>query len=565
MIEAMQPLYFVLLMISISFVMFLLVRFQKHISIYYTLMTLAVVIVNLGYLQIAGAKTEEGALLGNQVYCLAYPFLLLFTIQSIADLCQTRIPAALGALCIIMSLIIFLGASSAGFSDLYYRSVEMVVRDGYTFLQREYGPLHMLSPVYIVITLGSGLVIVVNALRKKKHVSHFVSVGSMCLLLVAALTFVGERAVGLKVELLPLAYTICAGGILLMLDRVATYDVEGISREALEESREYGFVICDDRFRLSGTDEQSKQWFPELSRLKIDYRIKDSSTDFLLQMRKWVMEGDSQDVVYFERGGRVIEATHSAPVVNRKTLHCIRLRDDTAQQQYLKLVERYNDELGEQVREKTSRLVEVQNDIIVSMASIVENRDINTGGHIRRTSDVVRVLVGRLLDCGGAAGLSTETAEKIIEAAPLHDFGKIAIPDSILNKPGKYTPEEYEVMKQHSQKGAEIVAQILQNSDDPEFKGIAVNIAHYHHEKWSGEGYPCGLAGEAIPLEARIMALADVFDALVSKRVYKEKFSYDRAFQIIEGSSGSHFDPALCAVFLECRPQVEALYDSYPD
>lgn len=161
----------------------------------------------------------------------------------------------------------------------------MVIRDGYTFLKREYGPLHLLSPIYIAITLGCGLLIVANVLRKKKHVSYFVSVGSLCLLILCSATFVGERMVGLKVELLPIAYTVCAGGILLMLNRVATYDVKGISREAIEESREYGFVICDGKFRLSGADEQAKYWFPELNKLKIDCRIQDFSTDFLLQLK----------------------------------------------------------------------------------------------------------------------------------------------------------------------------------------------------------------------------------------------------------------------------------------
>lgn len=560
----MQATYFVLLMISIGYVFFLLNRFQKHISVYYILMTVAVVIVNLGYLQIAGARTEEAVLLGNQVYCLAYPFLLLFTIHTIADLCKTRIPAAMRGLCICICFVIFLGASSAGRVDWYYRSVKMVIRDGYTFLEREYGPLHLLSPIYIVITLGCGLCIVANALRKKKHVSHFVSVGSLFLLILCSATFVGERMVGLKVELLPIAYTVCAGGILLLLNRVVTYDVKGISREAIEESQEYGFVICDDKFRFSGADEQARQWFPELNKLKIDYRIQDFSTDFLLQLRKWILTGDSQNVVYFEREGRILEVCHSAPEMNRRTLHCIRIRDDTPHQQYLKLVERYN-ELSVQVREKTARLVEVQNDIIVSMASIVENRDNNTGGHIRRTSDVVRVFVEHLLATDYSPALTRETADQIIKAAPLHDFGKIAIPDSILNKPGKFVSEEYEIMKLHAQKGAEIVARILQNSDDLQFKNIAVNVAHYHHEKWNGTGYPCGLAREEIPLEARIMALADVFDALVSKRIYKEQFSCDRAFGIIEESSGSHFDPSLCRAFLQCRLQIEALYSSSPD
>lgn len=558
----MQAIYFVLLMISIGYVFFLLNRFQEHISVYYTLMTVAVVIVNLGYLQMAGAKTEEAVLLGNQVYCLAYPFLLLFTIQTIADLCKTHIPAVVSWLCICLSLIIFMGASSVGRVDWYYRSVEIVIRDGYTFVEREYGPLHLLSPIYIVITLGCGLCIVANALRKKKQVSHFVSVGSLSLLLLCSATFVGERMVGLKVELLPLAYTICAGGILLMLNRVATYDVRGISRQAIEESREYGFVICDGKCRLSGADEQAKQWFPELNELKIDYQIQDVSTDFLLQLRKWILTGDSQDVVYLEREGRILEVCHSVSEMNRRKLHCIRIRDDTPQQQYLKLMERYNEELGAQVKEKTARLVEVQNDIIVSMASIVENRDNNTGGHIRRTSDVVRVFVEHLLATDYSSVLTRETADQIIKAAPLHDFGKIAIPDSILNKPDKFVSEEYEIMKLHAQKGAEIVAQILQNSDDLQFKNIAVNVAHYHHEKWDGTGYPCGLTQEEIPLEARIMALADVFDALMSQRVYKEQFSYDKAFGIIEESSGSHFDPSLCRAFLQCRPQIETLYNS---
>ena len=199
------------------------------------------------------------------------------------------------------------------------------------------------------------------------------------------------------------------------------------------------------------------------------------------------------------------------------------------------------------------------------MASIVENRDNNTGGHIARTSDVVRIFVKHLQKKRIIKGMTPEIAKCIIKAAPLHDFGKIAIPDAILNKPGKFEPEEYEIMKMHSAKGASIVERILQNADDPTFKRIAVNIAHYHHEKWNGQGYPEGIREEEIPFEARVMALADVFDALVSKRVYKDSYSYDKAFSIIEESMGTHFDPVLCTVFLECRPQFEALYNSYAD
>lgn len=560
-----QATYYALFLISLAYVIVLLTKFQRHISVYYTLLSVSVVIVNLGFLLISGAKTLEAALVGNQVVYLAAPLLMLFMVAVISNLCRVYIPSLVKALGMCVCFVLFLCATTVGEVDWYYKSVELVQSGGTSFLYKEYGPLHILYPVYIVGMLLYGMGIVVYALRRKKRVSHFVSVGSLCLLILSSAVYLGERRLGLEVELMPVVYVVGFGGILLMLNRVVTYDVAGISRESIEESQEYGFVVCDGKCRFSGADERAKLWFPELTELNIDYVIRDCGTDFLIQVKKWVLERDTQEVVYFEREGRIIEARHSVPKEHGGGLHCIRLRDDTQQQNYLKLVERYNDQLEEQVQEKTARLVEVQNDIIVSMASIVENRDNNTGGHIRRTSDVVRIFVGYLRETGYSSVLTRENAERIIKAAPLHDFGKIAIPDSVLNKPGKFTPEEYEIMKKHAEKGAEIVARILQNSDNLQFKKIAVNVAHYHHEKWNGTGYPCGLAEKEIPLEARIMALADVFDALVSKRVYKDQFSYDKAFSIIEESSGSHFDPELCHRFLKCRPRIEALYDSYPD
>ncbi|MBQ8547419.1 MAG: HD domain-containing protein, partial [Lachnospiraceae bacterium] len=148
-----------------------------------------------------------------------------------------------------------------------------------------------------------------------------------------------------------------------------------------------------------------------------------------------------------------------------------------------------------------------------------------------------------------------------IKAAPMHDLGKVAIDDAVLRKPGKYTDAEYAEMKRHSAEGARIVESILKGVEDDAFVEVAKNVAYYHHEKWNGFGYPTGKTGTDIPVEARIMALADVFDALVSKRCYKEAFSYDEAFHIIEEALGQHFDPDLGKVFMECRPELEAFYD----
>lgn len=213
--------------------------------------------------------------------------------------------------------------------------------------------------------------------------------------------------------------------------------------------------------------------------------------------------------------------------------------------------------------EKNKKIYAIQNSIIKGMAVMVESRDNSTGGHISRTSDCVKVFVEKLIQTDKGSELSPEFCKAVIKAAPMHDLGKIAVDDAILRKPGKFTDDEYEIMKTHSAEGARIVQSVLAQVDDEQFKQIAINVAHYHHEKWNGTGYPEKISGENIPLEARIMALADVFDALVSKRCYKESMGYDKAFRIIEESLGSHFDPELGRVFIESRMELEKLYDGY--
>ena len=156
--------------------------------------------------------------------------------------------------------------------------------------------------------------------------------------------------------------------------------------------------------------------------------------------------------------------------------------------------------------------------------------------------------------------MNEEFCRNLIKAAPMHDLGKIAVDDAILRKPGRFTPEEFAVMKTHAAEGARIVHEILKATDDQSFHIIAENVAHYHHERWDGSGYPEGLEGKDIPPEARIMAVADVYDALVSKRVYKESMSFEKADTIIMEGMGSQFDPALEPVYLAAKPNLEVYY-----
>ena len=201
--------------------------------------------------------------------------------------------------------------------------------------------------------------------------------------------------------------------------------------------------------------------------------------------------------------------------------------------------------------------------MIYGFAMLVENSDENTGGHIRRTSIYAGLLAERLKEKGVCEDIITEDYINCLTmVAPLHDIGKIAIPDSVLCKPGKLTDEEFEIMKSHSARGGEIIKETFSRIPDEEYKTMAYEVARYHHEKWNGRGYPEGLSGEAIPLSARIMAVADVFDAVSEKRCYRDAMPLEKCFSIIEEGSGRDFDPAVAEAFLEMREEISRIRES---
>ena len=201
------------------------------------------------------------------------------------------------------------------------------------------------------------------------------------------------------------------------------------------------------------------------------------------------------------------------------------------------------------------RIEKIQNNLITTLATAVEERDQCTGGHIVRTEEYVSKLVEKIRKKEKYAKLPRLYFRNVVMAAPMHDLGKIKIPDNILNKPGKLTTEEYEIMKKHSEYGAQVIQNSMRSVDDDSYIDVAINIAKYHHERYDGTGYPEQLKGEDIPLEARIMALADVYDALISKRPYKEAFSKEKALEIIKDGTGTQFDPELAPIFIEVVQQ----------
>ena len=217
----------------------------------------------------------------------------------------------------------------------------------------------------------------------------------------------------------------------------------------------------------------------------------------------------------------------------------------------------FNSNLQHMVDAKTKTVVELQNAVLKTMAELVECRDVITGGHIERTQKHLRVLL-EALQKRDVYRKETDSwnLELVWQSAQLHDVGKIAIKDSILKKPGKLTDEEFEEVKAHPVFGAQVIEKIEESTTDKTFLEYAKVFALTHHEKWSGNGYPNGLKGEEIPLLGRIMAIVDVYDALVSERPYKKAFPHDEAVKIIVDGSGTHFDPALVDVFLDVANEI---------
>ena len=201
------------------------------------------------------------------------------------------------------------------------------------------------------------------------------------------------------------------------------------------------------------------------------------------------------------------------------------------------------------------RIEKIQNNLITSLAAAVEERDETTGGHIVRTESYVSMLVERIRKKEKYAKYPRLYFRNVVMAAPIHDLGKIKIPDSILNKPGKLTDDEYDIIKKHTEYGAKVIQSSMRNVDDENYINVAINIAKYHHERYDGTGYPEGLKGEEIPLEARIMSLADVYDALISKRPYKEAFPKEKAISIMQEGIGTQFDPELAPIFIDIVQQ----------
>ena len=485
----------------------------------------------------------------------------------VVSLCHIPIQRWLRMSTLLVNVLMYGCVLTIGRLPYFYESLTMERVGNVWITHKVYGPFHTVFYACILLYLIADLAVILYSYFKKKQVSRTI----LLLLFVPILTtmigyFVNHLLSGTGIEIVPAAYLLAQIVYLLIAYRMTLYDVGDMVIESLAQSGDTGFITADFKLRYLGSNETAKAILPELNLLTVDRSIRraEELRDSLVSWLERFQENPSASKGLFIRQDGQEEKIYTVNVNylydgRRRRGYQVFLEDDTKNQKYINLLDRYNAELSAEVEAKTERLVEMHDRLVLGMATMVESRDNSTGGHIRRTSEGVRLLIEELQK-DSTLPLSEEFCKNIIKAAPMHDLGKIAVDDAILRKPGRYTPEEYEKMKAHAAEGARIVHEILKDTDDTSFRRIAENVAHYHHERVDGSGYPEGLKGDEIPLEARIMAIADVYDALVSKRVYKEKYSFEEADRIILEGMGSQFDARFRQPYEAARPRLEAYY-----
>ena len=573
--------YEILFGLSVVLTIIYIAIWHKHFDVHISLIFAFIPVVNLAYAIMAHSRNLDTALAATKITYLGGCFLVLFITQSILSICHIPVKRWQSAVMTAVCLGVYSFVLTVGNAPCFYKTVKFEMYRGMGRLVKTYGFAHTLTYVVISIFVLISAAAMIYSVFKKKDVSNKTIMLLTFPVAVSFLGYFGGKYLPEGIDPMPLSYVFAQIIYLIIVHRVCLYDITDLGVDSLIRKGDKGFLSFDFEGRFLGANDSAKNVFPILNDIKVD-TDPGKYPEVKNTIVKWIEEferDESQDHVYYESDDKIYLVTISFLFDgSHRRGYQLFITDDTDSRKYMKLLSNYNEQLSDEVALKTENIVKMHDKLILGMAAMVESRDNSTGGHIRRTSDVVRMLMDeikkdesnadgrkniRLLF--GRFGLTDKFSRNMIQAAPMHDLGKIAVDDAVLRKPGKFTDEEYAKMKKHAAEGAKIVDQILDGTENEDFRKVAVNVAHYHHERWDGSGYPEGLKGDDIPVEARIMAIADVYDALVSKRVYKDKFSFDDADRIMMESMGKHFDKRLERYYVNAKPKLEEYYKNMGD
>ena len=556
--------YLTVLCIVAAFNLMLYYRVNPKQKGPYGLLLFCVCISCLGHLLLALSKNVDQVILSNKMIYLGSIFLPLFTFDACLSICKIRFPAWGHHIITLLVFIVFAMSLTVGFSDLYYKEITYIQTYGAGNFVATYGIGHDIFNVLMVGFVVVNVLFIVYAFLKKKNVSFKSLLALSSMEAVSILSFFISRFVESDTIVMPAVYVFDQCALLYICFRVKRYEVEQIISQVLETQNTDSYVLISSNKSFLGCNAVAYETFPNLKRCRIDHSTP-SNSELNKLLLSWIEEQDQDKSCQekkLEQDGKYYKIKlKQLPLSGNEKINLFKIEDETNIHNYINMLGSNNVRLELMLKENDSQIRSIQEQMVIGMAHMVESRDSNTGSHIKRTSRVVQILV-EYLRKDHTLGQSDFFYDSLVSAAPMHDIGKIAIDDRILRKPGRFTPQEYEEMKEHPEKGAMIVENLLTAVESPEFVKIAKNVARYHHERYDGFGYPKKLKGTEIPFEARVMAIADVYDALVSKRCYKAEMSFDDAYAIIIEGMGTQFDPSLKDCFIACRPKLEQYYST---
>ena len=542
MYEVCIAIQYVGIIITLLGLTYLLQKWPSRPQSYMLFLGIAMLINSVGYLFEITATTQEVALLATKLSYVGKVYIPPLALFFVLDYCRIKVPKVLVGLLTVVHTVVLVLVMTCEHHDLFYTTISFSREGLFPHLVHMHGVVYVgytaLVLCYAIWMLGVCMYRYRKAERKERD-------RISCLSLIVLLPVLGLVLYlsGITMGYDATAVSYVWSGIILLVSifRHDFFDTVNLAKNYVVENLSDGLVVLGNQGQFVYANAPALSIFPQLGGKEYNEAVD--------ELRMYCQKGKRlhhEDKVY---------TVTQKDIFQKRTRRGVMyyLQDVTNSHNYTMLLEK-------EVKNKSAELFESHHALVVSLANMVEARDGTTGLHIKHTSAYVEIIAKALQKKPKYRDIITYSYVTVLkEAAPLHDIGKISIEDAILRKEGALTPEELKSIQSHPTLGAQIIDTVLAEAEQSDFLITAREMAYCHHEKWDGSGYPQGLKGEEIPLSARIMAIADVYDALRSERSYKAAYSKEEAKSIILKQAGEQFDPELVVAFLESLDKIEAV------
>lgn len=429
--------YFIVFVLALVMTGSFLTR-NRNVDSVFCLFSILVTINCLGRYMLATADSLEMAIWANKFLYVGGCYAPLMTVIVLAKLCNTKMPRPLLAFMTTYSTVVICLVMTIGKCGIYYKDVQLEYVDGYNYLIKTYGPLHTLYPVMMVIYALIMIGYLVYAVKRRNEIS-FRAVTILGITGFAVITmYILERVIGSNVSFLAVGYLV---GIALMtsyFERIKMYDMSVNIVSSIERLKEYGYIVFDDKYRYVNANDFAKYLFPEIKTWIVDGEVPFSDDYAYREVVQYLLSWNGTEKV-----NKILSVRESYYQMNIRKISygkksdvgfLVELVDRTLERKYYNTMEEYNASLEKQVEEKTKHILHIKDMMVLGMADMVESRDNNTGGHIKRTSAVVKVFAQKLSNCSDKLGLDNRFLQQVEKAAPMHDLGKIAVDDALVSK-----------------------------------------------------------------------------------------------------------------------------------